>query len=203
MTEKTRRNPKQARAQATVDAILEATFHILETDGLNKLTTNHIAERAGVSIGTLYQYFSDRDAILAAMGQRQAESIREEITRIMIEEPEGGARPVIQALMNGIQGSVETRMVLGDALIRARGEQVISDHHNAFLDSLKEREELSFPFGREASFVLTHTVVCLLRAAAAEPELGLEAGPLEDELVLLIESYLAALTVRAQKQAAT
>jgi AcrR family transcriptional regulator len=201
MPEKKRRNPKQARSQATVDAILEATFHILETQGQAKLTTNLISERAGVSIGTLYQYFSDRDAILAAMGQRQAESIREEITRIMIESPEGGARPVIQALMNGIQGSVETRIVLGDALIRARGEQVISDHHNAFLESIKEREELSFPFGREAAFVLTHTVVCLLRAAAAEPELALEAGPLEDELVLLIESYLAALTVRAQKQA--
>ena len=63
MTEKKRRNPKQARAQATVDAILEATFHILETDGLAQLTTNGIAERAGVSIGTLYQYFSDRDEI--------------------------------------------------------------------------------------------------------------------------------------------
>jgi AcrR family transcriptional regulator len=201
MPEKKRRNPKQARSQATVDAILEATFHILETQGQAKLTTNLISERAGVSIGTLYQYFSDRDAILAAMGQRQAEAIREEITRIMLEEPEGGARPIIQALMNGIQGSVETRIVLGDALIRARGEQVISDHHNAFLESIKEREELSFPFGREAAFVLTHTVVCLLRAAAAEPELALEAGPLEDELVLLIESYLAALTVRAQKQA--
>ena len=202
MPEKTRRNPKQARSQATVDAILEATFHILETEGHAKLTTNRISERAGVSIGTLYQYFSDREAILAAMGEREAEAIRQEITRIMIEEPEGGARPVIQALMNGLQGSVETRIVLGDALIRARGEQVISDHHNAFLESVKEREELSFSFGREAAFVLTHTVVCLLRAAAAEPELALEAGPLEDELVLLIESYLAALTVRAQKKVA-
>ena len=203
MPEKKRRNPKQARSQATVDAILEATFHILETQGQAKLTTNLISERAGVSIGTLYQYFSDRDAILATMGQRQAEAIREEITRIMIEEPEGGARPVIKALMHGLQGSAETRIILGDALIRARGERVVSDHHNAFLESLKEREELSFSFGREAAFVLTHTVVCLLRAAAAEPELGLQAGPLEDELVLLIESYLAALTVRAQKQAAT
>jgi AcrR family transcriptional regulator len=203
MPEKKRRNPKQARSQATVDAILEATFHILETQGQAKLTTNLISERAGVSIGTLYQYFSDRDAILAAMGQRQAEAIREEITRIMLEEPEGGARPIIQALMHGLQGSAETRIILGDALIRARGERVVSDHHNAFLESLKEREELGFAFGREASFVLTHAVVCLLRAAAAEPELGLEAGPLEDELVLLIESYLAGLTARAQKQAAT
>ena len=203
MTEKKRRNPKQARSQATVDAILEATFHILETEGQAKLTTNLTSERAGVSIGTLYQYFSDRDAILAAMGQRQAEAIREEITRIMIEKPEGGARPVIRAMMHGLKGSAETRIVLGDALIRSRGEKVISDHHNAFLESVKEREEIDFAFGREASFVLTHTVVCLLRAAAAEPELGLEAGPLEDELVLLMESYVAALTAREEKKAAT
>jgi len=66
VTEKKRRNPKQARAQATVGAVLEAAFQILEEDGEARLTTNLIAERAGVSIGTLYQYFEDREAILAA-----------------------------------------------------------------------------------------------------------------------------------------
>lgn len=198
MTEKTRRNPKQARAQATVDAILAATFQLLEAEGESRLTTNRIAERAGVSIGTLYQYFKDRDAILTAMGERQAETLRRKITDIVLASPEqDGVRTIVRAITNGIEGSPETRIVLMDALFRAHGESILSQHHLAFLDSISARSDLKLVLGRESAFVLTHAVVCLLRAAAAEPELELDPTALEDELVLLIESYLAALTVRA------
>jgi AcrR family transcriptional regulator len=198
MTRKTRRNPKQARAQATVDAILAATFELLETEGEARLTTNRIAERAGVSIGTLYQYFSNRDAILTAMGERQAEALRQKVTEIVLAAPEqDGIRTIIQALMGGIEGSPETRIVLMDALFRTHGESFMLQHHSAFVDSIRERSDLDFVLGRETAFVLTHAVVCLLRAAAYEPELELDLKALEDELVLLIESYLAGLAARA------
>lgn len=202
MTEKTRRNPKQARAQATVDAILSATFQLLESEGEGRLTTNRIAERAGVSIGTLYQYFKDRDDILAAMGERQAEALRQKITEIVLAAPEQNAiRTIIQAIMGGIEGSPETRIVLMDALFKARGESIMSEHHLAFVDAISSRIDLNLVLGRESAFVLTHTVICLLRAAAAEPELQLDPKALEDELVLLIESYLIALGARAEKAA--
>ncbi len=198
MTRKTRRNPKQARAQATVDAILAATFELLETEGEARLTTNRIAERAGVSIGTLYQYFKSRDAILTAMGERQAEALRQKVTEIVLAAPEqDGIRTIIQALMGGIEGSPETRIVLMDALFRTHGESFMLQHHSAFVDSIRERSDLDFVLGRETAFVLTHAVVCLLRAAAYEPELELDLKALEDELVLLIESYLAGLAARA------
>ncbi|OYW85872.1 MAG: TetR family transcriptional regulator [Hyphomonas sp. 32-62-5] len=202
MTEKTRRNPKQARAQATVDAILAATFQLLESEGEGRLTTNRIAERAGVSIGTLYQHFKDRDDILAAMGERQAEALRQKVTKIVLAAPEQDAiRTVIQAIMGGIEGSPETRIVLMDALFKARGESIMSEHHLAFVDAIRVRSDLNLVLGRESAFVLTHAVVCLLRAAAAEPELALDPKALEDELVLLIESYLVALGARAEKAA--
>lgn len=202
MTEKTRRNPKQARAQATVDAILSATFQLLEAEGEGRLTTNRIAERAGVSIGTLYQYFKDRDDILAAMGERQAQALRQKVTEIVLAAPEqDGIRTIIQALMSGIEGSPETRIVLMDALFRAHGESILSQHHLAFLESIRARSDLNFVLGRESAFVLTHAVICLLRAAAAEPELELDPVALEDELVLLVESYLIALGTRAEKAA--
>jgi AcrR family transcriptional regulator len=202
MTEKTRRNPKQARAQATVDAILAATFQLLESEGEGRLTTNRIAERAGVSIGTLYQYFKDRDDILAAMGERQAEALRQKVTEIVLAAPEQDAiRTIIQAIMGGIEGSPETRIVLMDALFKARGESIMSEHHLAFVDAIRVRSDLNLVLGRESAFVLTHAVVCLLRAAAAEPELALDPKALEDELVLLIESYLVALGARAEKAA--
>jgi AcrR family transcriptional regulator len=67
-----RRSPKQARARATCEAILEAASQILERDGADGFNTNAVAERAGVSIGTLYQYFPDKTAILLAAAQREA-----------------------------------------------------------------------------------------------------------------------------------
>ena len=66
-----RRRPKQARAQVTVDSILEAAVQVLERSGAAGLNTNSVAERAGVSIGTLYQYFPDKEAILLALARRE------------------------------------------------------------------------------------------------------------------------------------
>src|ERR1700754_4129621 len=67
-----RRQPKQARSQATWAAILEAASQILERRGPSGFNTNDVAERAGVSIGTLYQYFPDKHAILLAVAEREA-----------------------------------------------------------------------------------------------------------------------------------
>ena len=62
-----RKNPIQDRAKFTSDSILEATEIIIANEGYGKATTNHIAERAGVSIGSLYQYFPNKDAIISAL----------------------------------------------------------------------------------------------------------------------------------------
>ncbi len=69
--ENQRRRPRQARAQATFDSILEAAVQVIARDGAEGLNTNAVAERAGVSIGTLYQYFPDKDAILLAAARRE------------------------------------------------------------------------------------------------------------------------------------
>lgn len=66
-----RKTPRQARAAVTVDAILDATAHILRNGGLAGLTTNAIAARAGVSIGSLYQYFPGKEAVLCALIRRK------------------------------------------------------------------------------------------------------------------------------------
>lgn len=66
-----RRSPKQARSRATWEAIVEAASQILERHGPEALNTQAVAERAGVSIGTLYQYFPDKQAILVAAARRE------------------------------------------------------------------------------------------------------------------------------------
>ena len=62
--------PRQARSRATVEAILKATADILAKHGYARLTTNGIAERAGVNIASLYQYFPSKQAIVAELRRR-------------------------------------------------------------------------------------------------------------------------------------
>jgi AcrR family transcriptional regulator len=69
-----RRLPKQARSRATWEAIVEAAAQILEWRGADAFNTNAVAERAGVSIGTLYQYFADKQALLVAVVRRELEA---------------------------------------------------------------------------------------------------------------------------------
>lgn len=67
---KPRKRPVQARSAATVDAIVQATIQVLLTHGARHLTTTRVAERAGVSVGTMYQYFPHKEALLHAVIER-------------------------------------------------------------------------------------------------------------------------------------
>ena len=67
----TRREPKQRRSRETVEAVLEAVQRVLKRHGVEAITTNRIAEAAGVSIGSLYQYFPDKRAIFTASAHAQ------------------------------------------------------------------------------------------------------------------------------------
>jgi AcrR family transcriptional regulator len=202
VAERQRRTPRQARAESTIDAILDATFQLLEADGVDKLTTNHIAARAGVSIGTLYQYFGGKQDILAAIAQRRAAAVRDAIAETVIAKPElGSIRTIVRALMNGVEGSPATRQVLFDALFsgsdKGGDDDVLLHHHQAFLATIAGKARLEVALTRETAFVLTHAVISLLRAAAAEPGLALDSEALEDELVRLMEAYVAALAKRS------
>lgn len=196
--EKTRRIPTQGRSRSTVDAICEATFQLLEEGGrVESLNTNEIARRAGVSIGTLYQYFGGKQDILAAMAQRRAEATRERITHTLLAAPDvTSLRTIVRSLMSAFEGSLPTRLALLDAFFRANGDEELRRHHQLFLEAIQGKAELGIALSPESAFVLTHTVVSLLRAAAAEPDLGLSPEALEDELVLLMESYVAAQAIR-------
>ncbi len=70
-----RKKPMQARALRTVDALLDATAQLLVTEGYAKTSTNKVAERAGTSIGTLYEYFPSREALVTAVIERLAERL--------------------------------------------------------------------------------------------------------------------------------
>lgn len=70
-----RKKPRQTRAAVTVDAIFEATVQVLLTQGLDRLTTTRVAARAGVSVGTLYQYFPNKQSLLYALNERYLDMV--------------------------------------------------------------------------------------------------------------------------------
>lgn len=81
---KPRKLTRQARSAATVEVIVEAAARILETTGSDGFTTNAIAERAGVSVGSLYQYFPNKDAITRALIRRRLEMLEAAIHAIKV-----------------------------------------------------------------------------------------------------------------------
>lgn len=87
---KPRKSPVQARSSASVEAMLDATLQVLVRDGKERLTTTRVAERAGVSVGTLYQYFPNKSSLLQATLRRHLEGVRD-VVRMSMRELEGRA----------------------------------------------------------------------------------------------------------------
>src|SRR5262245_41986131 len=98
-----RRKPTQARARTTMETIFEATAGLIERDGIAALNTNRIAQRAGVSIGTLYEYFPNKEAILIAMARKRlAEDervVRQALATAEAEPDMSLARKAIHAMV--------------------------------------------------------------------------------------------------------
>ena len=99
-----RREPKQQRSRQTVDYVLEAVQLVVKRHGSQAITTNRIAEAAGVSIGSLYQYFPDKRTIFAALHDRHVEDVRrviEQTTAACASAPlEEFTRELVQSLVN-------------------------------------------------------------------------------------------------------
>jgi AcrR family transcriptional regulator len=72
-----RKSPRQQRSRATVERILDTAARIFDERGYRATTTNHVAEQAGVSVGSLYQYFPNKDALLVALAERHLEEVTE------------------------------------------------------------------------------------------------------------------------------
>jgi len=98
----TRRRAKQARAQQTIAVVLEAAARVLQREGYAGATTNRIAERAGVSVGTIYQYFANKEQIFDALIRREIEGLLGVLQRVAFDANESiadGLRRLLQLLV--------------------------------------------------------------------------------------------------------
>jgi AcrR family transcriptional regulator len=98
-----RKKPRQNRSQTTVDVILDATAHVLVHEGYDRTSTNRVALRAGVSIGSIYQYFPNKEALVGELVDRYSRMVFEMVTQRFVtmatEPPEVVARAMVQAMV--------------------------------------------------------------------------------------------------------
>jgi len=103
-----RKAPKQARSRATVDAILRASARVLSREGFDRLSTNRVAEVAGVGVGSLYQYFPSKEALVAALVDRH----REEIMQVFLARAAAAAtKPVREAARDLVRAVLDAHLV--------------------------------------------------------------------------------------------
>ena len=173
-------------------AILEGAAQILEGGGLAAFTTNAVAERAGVSIGTLYQYFADKQAILRAIAERELKATLAKVAVAMSRggavSPEERVRAIVRAMIGAFRGRQRARKAVVQAVFSEGGGAALQPPIAAFiaahaLASLTEQQ----------TFVLSRALLGAIRAAVLEEKPFLRGPAFEDELVRLVTSYLRAL----------
>lgn len=189
-----RKKPRQARSEETIEVVFEATARILQTQGLNEFNTNAVAKLAGISIGTLYQYFPNKNAILIAMARRELDKVSQKIINSITVEYTADAtalgRVVVRALLKAFGGRQVARKVLIEALI-ANG---LSDELSKPIERVVQvivvqqsqlgcEQYMSLtPIGL---YVMSRAVIGTIRSAVMEQSTYLGTEALEEELVKL------------------
>jgi AcrR family transcriptional regulator len=112
MARKLQTNPRkvasQERSRSTVDALLEATARVLTKEGYDRASTNRIAEVAGVSIGSLYQYFPSKEALVAAVIDRHTQEVSEVTRNALVKV---AARPIEVAAREFVSVAIDAHRV--------------------------------------------------------------------------------------------
>jgi AcrR family transcriptional regulator len=197
-----RKQASQERSRATVDALVEATARILVREGFDKASTNRIAEQAGVSVGSLYQYYPSKEALVAAVIDRHNQGLRQvvraalaEIASLPIEQ---GVRRIVAVAIDAHRLDPRLHRVLAEQIPRTgRLEKVEAfnrEYFALFRDYLEaHRHELRTVDLGLAAFVcvtsieaLTHTAV--LHRSDILSDAGV--GTLVDEATRLVMRYL-------------
>jgi AcrR family transcriptional regulator len=204
-----RKLPSQTRSRATVDAVITAAAQVLIDRGYESATTARIAERAGVSIGSLYQYFPNKEALIAALIERHADEIVVTMQRAL-DDPanvtlEDGLRAVIRAgttahcidpaLHKILNEQVPRVGKLAKALDTARKVTAgIERFLRAHTDELLAGRDPAI-----AAIVIEAAIEALVHKAVIERRDLLASGRIEREAFTMVASYLCRPADRAAR----
>ena len=189
-----RKSPQQRRSRATVNFILDATAQILSANGDAEVTTAAIAEKTGVSIGTVYQYFGDRDAILRALADRERRQhlafLRSLFAQDKATRPQDPVRTFVRSLIRSVrarEGATQHFSLLATAAMQRDGSWRRDEFVNLVLSHwLRTRPDVDQTTLRVRAFVMTQAVIGALHAAAVAHPPCLDDAAFEDALCDLI-----------------
>jgi AcrR family transcriptional regulator len=199
-----RKTPVQARATVTVEAISEATIQVLLSHGGDRLTTTRVAERAGVSVGTLYQYYPNKESLLFAV----VEDHMEKMTVAMeVACEQTHHKPLSEMIRNVVEAFVNAKLdrpdisvalyqimpnVGGPALIKKTRLRM----RKALVAMLQTATDLKSEPDGFAVDLMCSAMAGALRAVMEAGASASMVSKLREHLVLLCQSYMAAVTGR-------
>jgi AcrR family transcriptional regulator len=196
-----RKVPRQARSQETVQTILDATARVLVKDGFDRATTNRIAEVAGVSIGSLYQYFPNKEALVAALIDRHVEEthgiLQEAFTRLPGAPLEVAAQQIVELMIRAHQHDPKLHRVLAEQVPRtgylARLEHIEAAVITNVREYLRTKSDQIRPRNIDlAAWVVVQSIEALTHAAVISHPEYLETEEFASELSRLLLDYLGA-----------
>jgi AcrR family transcriptional regulator len=210
-----RKLPQQDRSRLTVEAILEATTHILTQEGYDKANTNRIAERAGISIGSLYQYFPNKESLMAALIEQHSNEIAQLMESKLKNLSDAPLEIAIPALIKAVIAAHAIdpclHQVLSEEIPRSeRSQQVhkaderIAELLRAYLtrwndapqerlspkETLRERQRIRPQNLEMTVFILMRTIETLCHSAVIEKPDFVSNHQFEQEVANLVLLYL-------------
>jgi AcrR family transcriptional regulator len=203
---KPRKTPKQQRALSMVNAILDATAQVLVEVGYDYMTTNKVAAKAGISIGSLYQYYPNKEALVAALNTRlgtlELEIIRKKFREIEDHDIGVAVREVIKAMVDLHRLDPPLHRVLVEQVPRLGDLEKINDTNRQILELMRSYLAQKFADGNLARldlvlFVVFNVVETLTHQAVLYRSDLLRTEELTDEICALVELYIRARLEKA------
>ena len=195
-----RKRPQQARAAVTLDVIYEATVQVLLVDGPQRLTTTRVAERAGVSVGTMYQYFPHKQALLYALNERYLEALADRIEAACRSCHGAPLDQMVEALIDAYRAAKTERADVTRALYRSVVEldnEALVEAFAARVDAataamLASAPDATFADLEGVTLALVTVVFGAVRNAFERNLTAVATDALHRQLVLMCRSYLRA-----------
>lgn len=195
---KPRKSPVQARSTATIEVLHEATIQVLLKEGIVKCNTTRIAERAGVSVGSIYQYYPNRDSLLAAVLQRHLDSVAEKIEDLCLKYEKTSIRTLISALVDEIILAKLSNPEESKALYAISGERGgldlskrMNDRMLAAVSNLLESaSDIEFDDSQIVAEFVLGVIMGLIRRVLENQVTDKVEQVLESHLKLMVVAYL-------------
>jgi AcrR family transcriptional regulator len=201
-----RKTPVQARSTASVNAILDATIQVLLRVGKERLTTTRVALRAGVSVGTLYQYFPNKSALLQAVLKRHLDEVTEAVERACKEQQGATLRQMATALITAFFEAkirnAKTSVALYSVSSDVDGAKIVQQTgtrtHKAIVEMLASSRDRLATDPHTVASLLQGMMVGVIRRMLESGAPEKEGDILRRELIVVACAYLDACSARAE-----